>query len=84
MQTSERRPRIGSMRSASTRWTCVLRTGAPLETLMHAQACVVRIMKDRKHMGHGDLVNEVVRQLVTRFNPDPGQIKKRIESLIEV
>jgi cullin 3 len=51
---------------------------------MREQACVVRIMKDRKHMGHGDLVNEVVRQLATRFNPDPGQIKKRIESLIEV
>jgi cullin 3 len=41
-------------------------------------------MKDRKHMGHGDLVNEAVKQLLGRFNPDPGQIKKRIESLIEV
>jgi hypothetical protein len=52
--------------------------------LIHRQACVVRIMKDRKHMTHQDLVQEVVRQLASRFNPDPGQIKKRIESLIEV
>jgi cullin 3 len=52
--------------------------------LTHCQACVVRIMKDRKHMAHVDLVNEVVRQLASRFHPDPLQIKKRIESLIEV
>ena len=53
-----------------------------IEFLM--QACVVRIMKDRKHMAHNDLVNEVVRQLVNRFHPDPLNIKKRIEGLIEV
>ncbi|KAJ2917406.1 hypothetical protein MD484_g3007, partial [Candolleomyces efflorescens] len=46
-------------------------------------ACVVRIMKDRKHMRHNDLVNEVTRQLSARFNPDPLGIKKRIEALIE-
>ncbi|KAF6754483.1 ubiquitin ligase SCF complex subunit Cullin [Ephemerocybe angulata] len=46
-------------------------------------ACVVRIMKDRKHMGHNELVNEVTRQLASRFNPDPLAIKKRIEALIE-
>jgi len=53
-----------------------------IEVLM--QACIVRIMKDRKHMTHNDLVNEVVRQLVNRFHPDPLNIKKRIEGLIEV
>ena len=47
------------------------------------QACIVRIMKDRKHMVHNDLVNEVVRQLANRFHPDPLNIKKRIEGLIE-
>lgn len=41
-------------------------------------------MKDRKHMRHNDLVNEVTRQLSARFNPDPLGIKKRIEALIEV
>jgi cullin 3 len=44
----------------------------------------VRIMKDRKHMGHNDLVNEVTRQLASRFQPQPLHIKKRIENLIEV
>jgi cullin 3 len=46
-------------------------------------ACIVRVMKDRKHMGHNDLINEVTRQLASRFQPMPTQIKKRIEALIE-
>ncbi|KIL67568.1 hypothetical protein M378DRAFT_22743 [Amanita muscaria Koide BX008] len=46
-------------------------------------ACVVRIMKDRKHMSHNDLINEVTRQLASRFQPEPFNIKKRIENLIE-
>lgn len=44
----------------------------------------MRIMKDRKHMTHNDLMNEVTRQLASRFQPDPLNIKKRIEGLIEV
>lgn len=47
------------------------------------EASIVRIMKDRKHMSHNDLVNEVTRQLATRFQPNPLMIKKRIEGLIE-
>ncbi|KAK7033117.1 CULLIN-2 domain-containing protein [Favolaschia claudopus] len=47
------------------------------------EACIVRIMKDRKHMTHNDLVNEVTRQLATRFQPNPLNIKRRIENLIE-
>ncbi|TFK47821.1 Cullin-domain-containing protein [Heliocybe sulcata] len=47
------------------------------------EACIVRIMKDRKHMTHIDLVNEVTRQLASRFQPNPLNIKKRIEGLIE-
>ncbi|KAI5122284.1 hypothetical protein M0805_002364 [Coniferiporia weirii] len=46
-------------------------------------ACIVRIMKNRKHMTHNDLVNEVTRQLASRFQPQPLGIKKRIENLIE-
>ncbi|KAI0264505.1 Cullin-domain-containing protein [Gloeopeniophorella convolvens] len=46
-------------------------------------ACIVRIMKDRKHMTHNDLVNEATRQLAPRFLPNPLNIKKRIEALIE-
>lgn len=41
-------------------------------------------MKDRKHMTHNTLINEVTRQLASRFHPDPSNIKKRIENLIEV
>ena len=48
------------------------------------QACIVRIMKDRKRCGHNDLINEVTRQLSSRFHPNPLDIKKRIENLIEV
>ncbi|TFY82115.1 hypothetical protein EWM64_g1893, partial [Hericium alpestre] len=47
------------------------------------EACIVRIMKDRKHMSHNDLINEVTRQLATRFQPNPLNIKKRVEGLIE-
>ncbi|KAJ8502376.1 hypothetical protein ONZ45_g11822 [Pleurotus djamor] len=47
------------------------------------EACIVRIMKDRKHMTHNDLVHEVTKQLVGRFVPSPLNIKKRIEGLIE-
>ena len=35
-------------------------------------------------MMHNDLVNEVTRQLASRFLPNPLHIKKRIENLIEV
>jgi cullin 3 len=41
-------------------------------------------MKDRKQMAHNDLINEVTRQLATRFQPNPQDIKKRIETLIDV
>ena len=34
-------------------------------------------------MTHNDLVNEVTRQLTGRFLPNPLDIKKRIEGLIE-
>ncbi|TFK40341.1 Cullin [Crucibulum laeve] len=47
------------------------------------EACIVRIMKDRKHMTHNNLINEVTRQLAPRFQPEPLAIKKRIEGLIE-
>lgn len=46
-------------------------------------ACIVRIMKDRKVLSHSELIMEVTRQLATRFQPAPAQIKKRIEALIE-
>lgn len=41
-------------------------------------------MKDRKTMSHNDLINEVTRQLASRFLPNPTHIKKRIEALLDV
>lgn len=35
-------------------------------------------------MTHNDLINEVTRQLATRFQPNPQDIKKRIGTLIDV
>ena len=40
-------------------------------------------MKDRKAMTHNELVQEVIRQLVARFQPAPALVKRRIESLID-
>ncbi|KAJ1670490.1 hypothetical protein EV182_008172, partial [Spiromyces aspiralis] len=47
------------------------------------QAAIVRIMKARKTMSHMDLINEVVNQLISRFQPQPKNIKRQIEVLIE-
>jgi cullin 3 len=47
------------------------------------EAAVVRIMKQRKTLGHTELMSEVLSQLSGRFTPDMGMIKKRIESLME-
>ncbi|WWC91937.1 uncharacterized protein L201_006889 [Kwoniella dendrophila CBS 6074] len=47
------------------------------------EACIVRIMKDRKQMTHNDLISEVAHQLSTRFSPTMSLIKKRIEGLID-
>jgi len=46
-------------------------------------AAVVRIMKSRKSLDHASLIAETTRQLSMRFQPQPLQIKKRIENLIE-
>lgn len=48
------------------------------------EACIVRIMKDRKTMRHNDLVSEVAHQLAKRFVAGVPMIKKRIEGLIDV
>ncbi|EPQ31423.1 uncharacterized protein PFL1_00758 [Pseudozyma flocculosa PF-1] len=47
------------------------------------EACIVRVMKDRKTMTHNELVSEVVRQLAARFQPNLSMVKKRIESLLD-
>ncbi|TMW93419.1 hypothetical protein EJD97_011726 [Solanum chilense] len=47
------------------------------------EAAIVRIMKSRKVLDHNNIIAEVTKQLQSRFLANPGEIKKRIESLIE-
>ncbi|KAI2472386.1 putative cullulin 3 [Annulohypoxylon bovei var. microspora] len=53
------------------------------ETRMYiTDAAVVRIMKQRKELGHSQLITEVIQVLANRFKPDVSLIKRRIEALI--
>jgi cullin 3 len=47
------------------------------------EAAIVRSMKDRKILEHQQLIATVTSQLASRFDPNPQDIKKRIESLVE-
>ncbi|KAG2379126.1 hypothetical protein C9374_007764 [Naegleria lovaniensis] len=47
------------------------------------ESVIVRVMKARKKLHHNDLVEEVVKQLLSKFKPNPVEIKRRIENLIE-
>ena len=53
------------------------------EDRKHAmEANIVRVMKARKTLLHQQLMAEVSAQLMAFFQPDPKEIKKRIEDLI--
>ncbi|KAL7629660.1 hypothetical protein AAE478_001183 [Parahypoxylon ruwenzoriense] len=53
------------------------------ETRMYiTDAAIVRIMKQRKELGHAQLITEVIQVLASRFKPDVPLIKRRIEALI--
>ncbi|XP_073054307.1 cullin-3A-like [Primulina eburnea] len=47
------------------------------------EAAIVRVMKARRVLDHNNIIAEVTKQLQSRFLANPGEIKKRIESLIE-
>merc|ERR1711935_727614 len=57
------------------------RTAVSKDRLYFIDAAVVRIMKARKTIDHRILIGEVLAQL--KFPAASGDIKKRIESLIE-
>ena len=46
-------------------------------------AAIVRVMKARKTMSHGQLMAEVIAAFAQKFPVKPGDIKKRIGTLIE-
>jgi len=50
---------------------------------MSVDAAIVRILKSRKTIAHGELMSEVISQLQKMFTPDVKVIKKCIEGLIE-
>lgn len=47
------------------------------------EACIIRTMKARKEMEHGQLVVEVISQMDKQFRADGNMIKRRVETLIE-
>jgi cullin 3 len=47
------------------------------------EATIVKVMKTRRKIEHNALIAESTKILSQKFNPDPGMIKKRIESLID-
>ncbi|ODV87708.1 hypothetical protein CANARDRAFT_25939 [[Candida] arabinofermentans NRRL YB-2248] len=51
--------------------------------IIETEAAIVRTMKARRELKHQELVNEVIKQLISRFKPQPSFIKHRIEELIE-
>ena len=83
-ERKETHERIDEERKHQTEVEYRRKNSARKELTNGSQACIVRIMKDRKHMTHNDLINEVTRQLIPRFQPNPMDIKKRVEGLIEV
>lgn len=46
-------------------------------------AQLLMCLRQRKHLTHQRLMTEVIGQLSSRFSPDVGMVKSRIESLIE-
>jgi cullin 3 len=47
------------------------------------EAAIVRIMKFTKQLDHNNIIEEVTKEVKSLFLPNPTEIKKRIESLIE-
>jgi cullin 1 len=81
--SQQRRIRLPTAATKVTTKERKVAQSAVTEDRRHAiEASIVRIMKSRKTLTHQQLVAEVSQQLMHFFQPDPRQIKKRIEDLI--
>ena len=47
------------------------------------EASIVKVMKSRRTIDYANLVAETTKLLTSRFQPDPVQVKHRIEHLME-
>jgi len=47
-------------------------------------AAIVRIMKFKKQLDHNNIIAGLTKEIKSLFLPNPTEIKKRIESLIEI
>lgn len=54
------------------------------ERKIQLQSAIVRIMKSRKKMKHFELVQEIISQVKSRFEPKIPEIKKSIDQLIDM
>ncbi|KAK9900398.1 Cullin-domain-containing protein [Cystobasidium minutum MCA 4210] len=54
-----------------------------LDRSSHLQLVIVRILKSRKTIKHQELVMEVVNTLKERFQVEPSEIKKAVDTLID-
>eukprot|EP00297_Palpitomonas_bilix_P005382 CAMPEP_0113885364 /NCGR_PEP_ID=MMETSP0780_2-20120614/10865_1 /TAXON_ID=652834 /ORGANISM="Palpitomonas bilix" /LENGTH=816 /DNA_ID=CAMNT_0000873273 /DNA_START=158 /DNA_END=2608 /DNA_ORIENTATION=- /assembly_acc=CAM_ASM_000599 len=78
----QRRIKINAIQIKETKEEAEETTSKVMEDRLHQiDAAVVRIMKARKSMKHQELIGEALVQV--RFPAKAGDVKKRIESLIE-
>lgn len=84
VETSKEREETQEQVDEERRHVVEVSLGGKFYMTADGQACIVRVMKNRKTMRHNDLISEVAHQVSTRFTPSLSMIKKRIESLIDV
>ena len=76
--------KIYYLRARSYSYLLLLLFSLALQARKHLlEAAIVRIMKTRKTLDHNSLIAEVMKQVSPRFTPSLGDIKKRIEGLLE-
>jgi cullin 1 len=82
--SAQRRIRIPNPATKTSQKERVKSQEAVLQDRKHIiEACIVRVMKTRKTLQHPQLIAEVSAQLMKYFKPNPRNLKRRIEDLIQ-